>query len=255
MATSVVDRTRRSLSILRNPAIDLRGVSRIYPSGAERVAAIHDVDLVIHPGETVAITGISGSGKTTLLNLIAGLDHPTSGQVHVLGANLGDLSESKLTAFRAKSIGLVFQDPHLLPGLSALENVAVARLPWGRRSELMKEARKLLEAVGVGHRLNHPPSRLSSGERQRVGLARALLGQPAILLADEPTGNLDSKSTEGLIALLTDLREEMGITFVIATHDPAVAAMAQRVVRLAGGTIESDRSVPVRAPLDAQTLQ
>ena len=255
MATSAVDRTTARLSTLRNPAIELRGVSRIYPSGAERVAAIHDVDLVIYPGETVAITGISGSGKTTLLNLIAGLDHPTSGEIQVLGKNFGDLSESRLTAFRAKSIGLVFQDAHLLPGLSALENVVVARLPWGRRSELAKEARKLLEAVGVGQRLHHPPTRLSSGERQRVGLARALLGQPAILLADEPTGNLDSKSTEGLIALLTDLREEMGITFVIATHDPAVAAMAQRVVRLAGGTIESDRSVPVRAPLDAQSLQ
>lgn len=251
----MVGTTRPRLSALRNPAIELRGVSRIYPSGAERVAAIHDVDLIIYPGETVAITGISGSGKTTLLNLIAGLDHPTSGQVRVLGQNLNEMGESKLTAFRAKSIGLVFQDPHLLPGLSAIENVAVARLPWGKRGELMKEARKLLEALGVGQRLHHPPSRLSSGERQRVGLARALLGQPAILLADEPTGNLDSKSTEGLIALLTDLREEMGITFVIATHDPAVAVMAQRVVRLAGGTVESDRNVPVRAALDAHTLQ
>ncbi len=240
---------------MSNPAIELRGVGRVFPSGAEQVAAIHDVDLIIYPGETIAITGISGSGKTTLLNLIAGLDHPTSGEIRVLGQNLGEMSESKLTSFRAKSIGLVFQDPHLLPGLSALENVAIARLPWGRRGELMNEARKLLEALGVGHRLHHPPSRLSSGERQRVGLARALLGQPAILFADEPTGNLDSKSTEGLIALLTDLREEMGITFVIATHDPAVAAMAQRVVRLAGGTIESDRTIPARGPIDAQPLQ
>jgi predicted ABC-type transport system involved in lysophospholipase L1 biosynthesis ATPase subunit len=240
---------------LREPAIELRGVGRLFPSGSEQVRALRDVDLIIYPGEAVAISGISGSGKTTLLNLIAGLDQPTSGEIRVLGQNLAALSEGKITAFRAKSIGLVFQDPHLLPGLSAIENVAVARLPWGRRGELLKEAKKLLEALGLGERLHHPPSRLSSGERQRVGLARALLGQPQILLADEPTGNLDAKTTEGLIALLSDLREEMGITLVIATHDPAVAAMAQRIVRLLGGTIESDRSVPVLTSVDTQTLQ
>ncbi len=253
--SSVVGGLSRDLSALREPAIELRGVSRIYPSGAERVSALCDVDLVIYPGEAVAITGPSGSGKTTLLNLVAGLDHPTSGEIRVIGQSLGELSEGKLTAFRAKSIGLVFQDPHLLPGLSAVENVAVARLPWGRRSQLMQEAKKLLEALGLGQRLHHPPSRLSAGERQRVGLARALLGQPAILLADEPTGNLDAKTTEGLIALLTELRDDMQITFVIATHDPAVAAMAQRVVRLVGGTIESDRSVPQLSPVDIQSLQ
>jgi len=245
----------RSPNVLREPAIELRNVARVYPSGTEHVAALHDVDLTVHPGESVAITGISGSGKTTLLNLIAGLDQPTSGEIRVLGQNLGELSEGKLTAFRAKSIGLVFQDPHLLPGLSAVENVALARLPWGKRSELMKEAKKLLEALGLGERLHHPPSRLSAGERQRVGLARALLGQPQILLADEPTGNLDAKTTEGLIELLTELREEMGITLVIATHDPAVAAMAQRIVRLLGGTIESDRSVPALRSVDTHTLQ
>jgi predicted ABC-type transport system involved in lysophospholipase L1 biosynthesis ATPase subunit len=242
-------------SALLDPVIELRGVGRVYPSGMERVSAIHDVDLIIYPGEAVAITGPSGSGKTTLLNLIAGLDHPTRGEIHVAGQNLGSLSEGKLTAFRAKSIGLVFQDPHLLPGLSAVENVAVARLPWARRTELMKEARKLLEALGLGERLHHPPSRLSGGERQRVGLARALLGRPQILLADEPTGNLDAKTTEGLIALLTDLREDMGITLVIATHDPAVATMANRIVRLIGGTIESDRTVPVMRPVETQTLE
>jgi predicted ABC-type transport system involved in lysophospholipase L1 biosynthesis ATPase subunit len=253
--SSVVGGLSRDLSGLREPAIELRGVSRIYPSGAERVSALCDVDLVIYPGEAVAITGPSGSGKTTLLNLVAGLDHPTSGEIRVIGQSLGELSEGKLTAFRAKSIGLVFQDPHLLPGLSAVENVAVARLPWGRRSQLMQEAKKLLEALGLGQRLHHPPSRLSAGERQRVGLARALLGQPAILLADEPTGNLDAKTTEGLIALLTELRDDMQITFVIATHDPAVAAMAQRIVRLVGGTIESDRSIPQLSPVDIQSLQ
>jgi len=239
---------------LPEPAIELQGVGREYPSGAERVSALRDVDLIIYPGEAVAITGPSGSGKTTLLNLVAGLDHGSSGQVIVLGQKFTELTEGRLTAFRAKHIGLVFQDPHLLPGLSAVENVAVARLPWGRRSELMSEARKLLVALGLGERLHHPPSRLSAGERQRVGLARALLGQPQILLADEPTGNLDARTTEGLIALLTELREEMQITLVIATHDPAVAAMGQRIVRLSGGRIDSDRSVPVLRPVEAQKL-
>lgn len=236
-------------------AIELRGVTRVFPSGSERVSAVRDIDLTIYSGEAVAITGPSGSGKTTLLNLIAGLDHPTSGAVRVLQQNLGELNESKLSAFRAKSIGLVFQDPHLLPGLSAVENVAVARLPWDRRDNLMKEARKLLEALGLGHRLYHPPSRLSAGERQRVGLARALLGQPEIMLADEPTGNLDAKTTEGLIAILSELREEMGITLVIATHDPAVAAMAERIVRLLGGSIQSDRSEAVIRPVEPQILE
>jgi putative ABC transport system ATP-binding protein len=240
---------------LPEPAIHLEGIGRDYPSGSERVIALHDIDLLVYPGEAVALTGISGSGKTTLLNLVAGLDRPSYGQITVLGQSLADLSEQKLTAFRARSIGLVFQEPHLLPGLSAVENVALARLPWGRRDQLIKEAKKLLEALGLGQRLHHPPSRLSAGERQRVGLARALLGQPRILLADEPTGNLDTKTTEGLIELLSELREDMGITLVIATHDPAVAAMAQRIVRLLGGTIESDRSVPSLSSVDAHALQ
>ena len=240
---------------MAEPAIQLRGVTRVFPSGPEQVSAIQDVDLTIHSGEGIAITGPSGSGKTTLLNLIAGLDRPTRGQITVLGRDLGKLSESELTAFRAKTIGLVFQDPHLLPGLSAVENVAVARLPWGRRGDLMREAKKLLEALGVGNRLHHPPSRLSAGERQRVGLARALLGQPQILLADEPTGNLDFKTTESLIALLSELREDMRITMVIATHDPSVAAMAQRVVRLLGGAVASDRDVPVLRSVDPKTIE
>jgi len=239
---------------LREPAIELVDVERIYPSGGERVVALSNIDLTIFHGEAVAVSGPSGSGKTTLLNLIAGLDRPSSGRITVLGQALDVLSETKLTAFRAKHIGLVFQDPHLLPGLSAVENVAVARLPWGRRTQLMTEARKLLEVLGMGHRLHHPPSRLSTGEKQRVGLARALLGRPEILLGDEPTGNLDSRTTEGLIALLSKLREEMEITMVIATHDPAVAAIGQRVVRLIGGRLDSDRTLPVLRPIEVNTL-
>jgi ABC-type lipoprotein export system ATPase subunit len=240
---------------LADPVIELQAVTRTFPSGNEQISALRDIDLTVYTGEGVAVTGPSGSGKTTLLNLVAGLDRPTSGRVKVLGRDLSTLTESQLTAFRAKAIGLVFQDPHLLPGLSAIENVAVARLPWGRRNELMREAQKLLEALGIGNRLHHPPSRLSAGERQRVGLARALLGQPQILLADEPTGNLDFKTTEGLIALLSELREDMRITLVIATHDPAVAAMAQRVIRLLGGSLSSDRSLPLPKLVEPQTFE
>lgn len=243
------------LTGLPESVIVLRRVSRVYPSGSDRVSALRDIDLTIFGGEAVAITGPSGSGKTTLLNLIAGLDRPTTGEIRVLSENLADLSEGRMTAFRAKCIGLVFQDPHLLPGLSAIDNVAVARLPWAGRRELLREAKKILEVLGLGDRLRHPPSRLSAGERQRVGLARALLGQPQILLADEPTGNLDSKTAEGLIALLSELHDEMKITLVVATHDPAVAAMAERVVNLHGGAVESDRGLPVPRAVERQSLE
>jgi ABC-type lipoprotein export system ATPase subunit len=240
---------------LRKAAILTEELTRIFPSGQETVSAIHDVDLTVATGEAVAITGPSGSGKTTLLNLIAGLDRPTAGRIVILDHDLGQMGERALTSFRAKHIGLVFQDSHLLPGLSALENVAIARLPFERHSYLKAESRKLLEAVGLGHRLSHPPSRLSSGERQRVGLARALLGQPDLLIADEPTGNLDAKTAEDLIQLLDELRHELRITLIVATHDPAVAAVADRVVRLAGGTIASDRRVPDYPAVETHTLR
>jgi putative ABC transport system ATP-binding protein len=203
----------------------------------------------------MALTGPSGSGKSTLLNLVAGLDRPSSGGITVLGQRLTGLRERDLTAFRARSLGLVFQEPHLLPGLSALDNVVVARLPWQRRSELEPEARKLLAAVGLGGRVGFPPARLSGGERQRVAIARALLGQPSLLLADEPTGNLDAGTTEEILALLEELRQELGLTLVIATHDPAVAAMADRVVRLVSGRVDAASSLRADAPVDVHELQ
>jgi ABC-type lipoprotein export system ATPase subunit len=196
--------------------------------------------MTVPAGTAYAVTGPSGSGKSTLLHLIAGLDRPTGGEVTVLGQVLSVLREHELTAFRARHIGFVFQDPHLLPGLTALENVVVARLPWRSRRELVREARELLEAVGLAERVDHPPARLSGGERQRVGIARALLGGPALLLADEPTGNLDAATTEALLELLDRLRAELLITLVIATHDPVVAAVANRVVRLVDGQLQSD---------------
>ena len=229
------------MSARADPAVALTRVTRAFQSGGDEVVALADVSLMVALGDTVAISGPSGSGKTTLLNLIAGLDRPTSGTVTVLSHDLTSLKERDLTAFRARSLGLVFQDPHLLPGLTALENVIAARLPWARRRVLEPEARKLLKAVGLGSRMNHPPARLSGGERQRVGIARALLGQPRLLLADEPTGNLDAGSTEELLSLLDELRSDLGLTLVVVTHDPAVAAIAHRVVRLSGGRVVEDR--------------
>lgn len=236
-------------------AVVVAGVTRAFQSGGEVVNAIEDVSVAVAAGEGVAITGPSGSGKTTLLNLIAGLDRPTAGNVTVLGQDLGALKERDLTAFRARSLGIVFQDPHLLPGLTALENVIAARLPWARRRVLEPEARKLLTAAGLGSRMNHPPARLSGGERQRVGIARALLGQPRLLLADEPTGNLDAGSTEELIALLNELQTDMRLTLVIATHDPAVAAIADRVVQLRGGHVVDERFQRRAHHIDVRELE
>jgi putative ABC transport system ATP-binding protein len=220
-------------------AVELRSVSRAYDIPGAEVLALRDITLEIPRGQAVAITGPSGSGKTTLLNLIAGLDRPTSGEVIPLGRALGGLRERQLTAFRASAVGLVFQDPHLLPGLTALENVVLARLPWGSRRVLAGEAARLLRAVGLSERLDFPPARLSGGERQRVGIARALLGAPLLLLADEPTGNLDDSGTAELLDLLRTLRRGFDFTLVVATHDPTVAAITDRVVRLVRGLIET----------------
>jgi putative ABC transport system ATP-binding protein len=237
------------------PAILLEDASRAYAGAAGAVWAVRGVGLAVPAGQAVAITGPSGSGKSTLLNLIAGLDRPTSGRVTVLGRRLDQAGERALTAFRADSVGIVFQEAHLLPGLTALENVVAARLPWRPRRELEREARALLVAVGLGERLGHPPARLSSGERQRVGVARALLGHPQLLLADEPTGNLDAATTESLLALLDRLRHELDLTLVVATHDPAVAAVADRVVRLVDGRVTDDRMVDGDATLGVHALE
>jgi putative ABC transport system ATP-binding protein len=236
-------------------AVHLEGASRAYAGAAADVWAVRDVGLAVPAGQAVAITGPSGSGKSTLLNLIAGLDRPSSGRITVLGQRLDQAGERALTAFRARSIGFVFQDAHLLPGLTALENVVVARLPWHPRRELEREARALLVAVGLGERLDHPPAQLSGGERQRVGVARALLGHPPLLLADEPTGNLDAATTESLLGLLDRLRHELDLTFVVATHDPAVAAVADRVVRLVDGRVTDDRTIDGDVALGVRTLE
>jgi putative ABC transport system ATP-binding protein len=215
-----------------SPIIRVESLGRAYRTGVEKIVAIHDVSFTVARGEAVAITGPSGSGKTTLLNLIAALDRPTAGRVVVADNDLSLMNETELTRFRATVVGIVFQDPHLLPGLTTLENVIVGRLPWGSWSKLRPTAERLLERVGLGQRLSHPPAKLSGGERQRVAIARALLGYPQILVADEPTGNLDARTTEQLLKLIRDLRDELNLTVVVATHDPFVSASADRVINL-----------------------
>ena len=239
----------------RLPAIALAGVSRAYASGPAVVQALTSVDLQVARGEAVALTGPSGSGKTTLLNLVAGLDRPTEGTISVLGTQVDTASERALAEFRAGHLGLVFQDPHLLSGLSALENLVAARLPWGHWRALEAEGRRLLSELGLGNRLDAPPSRLSGGERQRVGLARALMGHPELLLADEPTGNLDAATTDELLRVLERVRRDHGLTVLVCTHGPAVAAFAERVVRLVGGQIDGEQRLDRPGPLEVRALE
>jgi putative ABC transport system ATP-binding protein len=209
------------------------GLTKTYPDGDVR--ALQGVSLAIQEGEAVAITGPSGCGKTTLLQLLGGLDRPTSGEVFFEGQPFGSLD---LDAFRARRLGFVFQSFHLLPTLSALENVQVPMFegPWPR-SERAGRALALLEEVGLAHRKAHRPGRLSVGERQRVAIARALANAPTLILADEPTGNLDSRAQGEILELLARLRLERSLTLVVVTHSHEVAAAADREVRLRDGKI------------------
>jgi putative ABC transport system ATP-binding protein len=213
-------------------------VTKIYTVGAP-VRALDGVTLEIAAGEFVAVTGPSGSGKSTLLNLIGTLDRPTSGRIVVDGVDVGTLRGNALADFRRERIGFVFQMFHLVPTLTALENVMLPLLPYrrGLRFRLEERARELLEIMGLGDRLHHLPGQLSGGEQQRVAIARALINTPKVLLADEPTGNLDSKVGMEIISLLRQLNRERGITVIVATHNPAVAREADRIIQLQDGKI------------------
>jgi len=238
----------------RRPAIQVAGIRRHYAVGPSVIRAIDGIDLSVNHAEAIAITGPSGSGKTTLLNLISGLDRPTSGTINVLGLSVDSAPEREVSQFRARHIGLMFQDPHLLAGLSAVENLVAARLPWARWRDSEAQARNLLAELGLGDRLDAPPSRLSGGERQRVGLARALMGDPQILLADEPTGNLDAAATDELLRVIEAARERHGLTIVLCTHDPAVAAFADRVVRLVNGRVDGEQRLDRGGPLEPRAF-
>lgn len=214
------------------PAIELRDVVKLFDSGIVR--ALDGVSLVVQPGEFVAITGPSGCGKSTLLHLVAALDVPTSGTILVNGRDLR-LADDR---FRRTEVGLVFQLHNLLPHLNALENVAIAMFSNGMSHRQQREkARELLAAVGLSAKENFQPPRLSGGERQRLAIARALANDPSVLLADEPTGNLDSASAERVLALFRTIRRERGVTILLVTHDMNVAATADRVVWMKDGRI------------------
>ena len=227
------------------PMIATKGLTKIYGDGTE-VRALHDVSLTVNSGEFVAIMGPSGSGKSTLLNLIGTLDSPTSGIVRVNNVDVGTLSGNALADFRRQTIGFIFQLFNLIPTLTALENVMLPLIPYQRRLpfKLQERARELLEAVGLGQRLSHLPGQLSGGEQQRVAIARALVNEPRIILADEPTGNVDTKASDEVMELLKRVQEEWDQTVVVVTHSPRVAAYADRAYFLKDGSIvdESDLS-------------
>ena len=221
---------------------ELAGVTKVYRTGrGVEVPALQGVDLTVRKGELLAVVGPSGSGKSTLLHLLGCLDRPTAGRIAVLGTEVTALSPSQLASFRRRHIGFVFQQHHLVPSLTALQNAAIPlRYRGASRRESEAVAREWLERLGMGSRLNHYPSELSGGEQQRVGIARALVARPDLVLADEPTGDLDSASTEALLKLIAELNAELGQTFVIVTHDARVASFCSRQVQIQGGVIERE---------------
>ena len=220
---------------MTTPLLQVRSLTKNYDEG--RVEALRGVDLDIEAGEYVAISGPSGSGKSTLLQLLGGLDTPTSGEVLFENAALG--SAIDLDAYRALKVGFVFQAFHLLPTLSAIENVQVAMLAKSRQTNRRAErAEALLCEMGMNHRLHHYPSELSAGERQRVAIARALANDPVVLLADEPTGNLDSANSEHIMDILTGIQQNRGMTLIVVTHENAIADSAPRHIRIRDGRIE-----------------
>ena len=219
------------------PIISLERVSRVYQMGRLTVPALDDVTLAVGPGEFVAIVGPSGSGKSTMMNIIGCLDRPTHGAYRLAGTAIAELDDDGLARLRSRSIGFIFQSYNLLPRTTALDNVAAPLLYQGvGRSERTRRARATLERLGLGDRVGHEPTELSGGQQQRVAVARALVTEPALILADEPTGNLDSRSGADVMAVLRELHDA-GRTIVLITHDPEVAASADRQIHLLDGRV------------------
>ena len=220
--------------------VQAENLTKIYGSGPTAVVALDHVNLSIPEGQFVAFMGPSGSGKSTLLHLLGGLDKPSEGRVLLAGTDLSKLSDTPLSVMRRRKIGFVFQFFNLIPVLTALENVALPLVLDGREQESQARARSWLERVGLNDRMNNRPDQLSGGQQQRVALARALVTEPALILADEPTGNLDSKAAEDMLRLLRRAVDDWGRTIVMVTHDPRMAAYANRIIFLKDGSIVDD---------------
>ncbi|MEZ5069980.1 MAG: ABC transporter ATP-binding protein [Bacteroidales bacterium] len=221
--------------------LEIKNVHKVYNSSEVKVHAVNGIDLSFEKGEFAAIVGPSGSGKTTLLNMIGGLDRPTGGEILVDNTNLATLKSSALIDFRMRNIGFVFQSYNLIPVLTARENVEfIMNLQKWSKAERDERTRELLQAVGLGDRMDSRPSKLSGGQQQRVAVARALASKPKFVLADEPTANLDSKSTETLLDIMEQLNRDEGITFIFSTHDARVVKKARRVITVEDGKIISD---------------
>ncbi|MBN8589451.1 MAG: ABC transporter ATP-binding protein [Rhodothermia bacterium] len=225
--------------------VEVRGATKSYDHEGKQLDVLKGIDLTIEAGEMVSIVGASGAGKSTLLHLIGTLDMPSQGAVLLDGVDVTKMSSSRVAALRNRTIGFVFQFHHLLPEFSALENVMMPGMIYGEipRAQLQARAAKLLDEVGLGHRLSHRPGELSGGEQQRVALARALVLEPKLLLADEPTGNLDTANSAAIHALFHELNRVHGTTMVIVTHNPELAKSIPRVVTMVDGRIERDEHV------------
>jgi putative ABC transport system ATP-binding protein len=222
-------------------AVDVRDVKKIYTRDSQQIVVLDGINLTVPEGEFLALMGPSGSGKTTLLNLIAGIDRPTSGQVVVAGTDVGRLSESALAAWRSRNIGFIFQFYNLIPVLNALENVELPLLLTGlSRRERRERALLALKVVGLADRAKHYPRQLSGGQEQRVAIARAVVTDPAVLVADEPTGDLDARSAEEILQLLETLNREFGKTIVMVTHDPRAAHRAHKEQHLDKGVLTAN---------------
>ena len=227
-----------------NPAyktlIQAEGLKKVYKRGSEEIVALRDTDLSILPGEFIVIIGPSGSGKSTLLHLLGGIDRPTQGELHVNGVDLVAASEAALTRFRRDNIGFIFQFYNLLPSLNALDNVILPLLAKGMSWKASRaRGAAMLEQVGLSHRQKHTPAQLSGGEQQRVAIARAMVVEPCVILADEPTGDLDSASADSIIALMVDLNQRLGVTFIVATHNLNLLQVAGRTYELVDGLLNT----------------
>ena len=223
----------------RKVVMDVRDITKSLPLGRERIEILRGISFQIYSGEFISIVGPSGSGKSTLLGIIAGLDNPTSGQVLIDGVDITSMSEGKLAEVRNGKIGMVFQAFNLIPTLTAQENVEIPLYVGKHKGSPSARAKELLNLVGLSHRLTHRPNQLSGGEQQRVAIARSLAADPAFVIADEPTGNLDATNGENVLQLIANLRAQTGKTFIIATHDPVVASHADRSIRIVDGRIAS----------------